>query len=88
MGPPKCSNALKNLILPNTPPPMATPIKYFLPYKFKAGVPNLRDSLPRGTIEAGTGDAILSGLSTLWSKTVCALNWFTLGGTQILYFNI
>ena len=58
MGPPKCSNALNNLILPNNPPPRVTPIKYFLPYKFKAGVPNLGDSLLRGTFEAGTGDAI------------------------------
>ena len=52
------------------------------------GFPTWGTRPPRGTREADRGDASLSGLSPLWSKTLCVWIWFTLGGTQLLYFKI
>jgi hypothetical protein len=34
------------------------------------------------------GDASFPGLNPLWSKTLCVLIWFTLGGVKLLYFKI
>jgi hypothetical protein len=50
------------------------------------GFPTWETRPPRGTREAGSGDASLLSQLGLGLKTLCFLIWFTLEGTHLLYF--
>jgi hypothetical protein len=57
-------------------------------YYIDQGFPTWGTRPNRGTREVCRGDASLFGLVPLYSKTLCVLIWFTLGGTQLLYYKI